>query len=166
MEEIASVPAVPFDGDVQGRPFEMLPGQVRIFLQLYEAEFGTLDSYSVVFYPTRVIVQVPVRGEGSRYERWSYDGTWQRHSEASAVTGPAEIVDLGALGVTRLIINIATAKRTLRVQGGELSRVAVHRWRGEKPSVTIYIGNTSSERGFLRTTLSGTRIVRSVPHEP
>ena len=162
--ESESAPAVPVegsgDGQAQGARFEMVPDRVRNFLRRYESKFGTRDSYSLVLYPTRAIVQVPVRGPQPRYERWSYDGTWQRNAEATAVMSPAEIVDLRAVDVGRLFANIVTAGRTLRVQGGELTHVVVHHWRNEPASVNIYIGNSFNESGYLRTTPSGVEIRR------
>ncbi len=158
-EESVSAPA-------QGAGFEMTPRQVRTFLRRYEAEFGTLDSYSVVFSPSRVIVEVPVRAKAPRYDRWLYDGTFRRLSEASAVRSSAEVFDLGPLGVGRLFENITTARRTLRVDGGTLTHVVVHHWKDEAASVNIHVANTFDETARLATTVAGDRIVRRSPFRP
>lgn len=149
-----------------GAPFNLTPRGVRRFLRLYEARFGTLDSYSVVFSPSRVITQVPVKGENPRYQRWLFDGTWQPRSQAGAVLSPAEVVDLGELGVNRVFANMTTAERVLRVDGARASQVVVHHWEDEPPSVNIYVTNAFGERASLRTTLAGDRITRRFPFEP
>jgi hypothetical protein len=147
-------------------PFEMTAAQVRRFLGEYEQKFGTLDAYQAVFYPARVSLEVPVRGSRPRYERWSYDGSWDQYAEASAVRG-AEIIDLGAFNVPRMFANITTAKRTLNVQRGELTHVIVQKWSLDpEPSVAIYVGNSFNEGGYLATTFSGNATLRSFPYEP
>ena len=157
---------VPAEVDVvEEQPsFAMTAPEVRRFVRAYEREFGTLDAYDVGFYPTRVGVKVPVRGSRPRFERWTWDGEWTQDTEAAGVTGPSELVDLGALDVRRLFANIATARKTLRVERGELTHVLFHQWQGEDPSVDIHIGNTFGEGGYLKTTPAG-GVVRSFPHD-
>jgi hypothetical protein len=85
------------------------------------------------------------------------------------MAGPAsrssERVDLGSLDVRRLLANIDTATRTLRVQRGELSHVIVRHVADGGPSVDIYVTNTSDETGSLVTTLGGD-IVRRERYTP
>jgi hypothetical protein len=165
--EIQSAPAVPEVSveEPAARSFRMTAPQVRAFLKAYEAEFGTLDVYEVGFYPTRVGVMVPVRGSRPRMERWSWDGAWTQDTEASRVIGPGGIVDLGTVDVRRMFANIATAKKVLRVQKGELTHVLVNRWFDDQASVNIYIGNSFNEGGYLKTAPSGEEI-RRFPYEP
>jgi hypothetical protein len=160
---VVSEEAVPVE-EAAARTFEMTPADVRAFLRGYEKQFGTLDAFSAVFYPTRVSLEVPVRGARPRAERWSYDGTWRQDSEASAVTGPDRVVDLGAIGISRLFANVATAKKVLRVQRGELTHVGVRNW-DDLATVNIYIGNRFNESGYLMTTMSGVEI-RRFPFAP
>lgn len=157
---------VPVEEEVVEAPsFEMTAPGVRQFLRAYEREFGTLDAYGVGFYPARVGVEVPVRGNRPRYERWTWDGTWTQDTEAAGTNGFNEPVDLGTLDVRRLFANIATAKTSLRVQRGKPTHVLVHQRQGEDPTVNIYIGNSYGESGYLRTTPSGD-VVRAFPYEP
>jgi hypothetical protein len=156
---------VPAEVDVAEAPsFAMTAPEVRQFLRAYEREFGTLEAYDVGFYPMRVGVQVPVRGSRPRFERWTWDGGWTQDTEAAGVTGPREVVDLGTLDVRRLFVNIATARKSLRVERGRLTHVLFHRWQGEAPSVNIYIGNSFGESGYLRTTPPGD-VVRAYPYD-
>lgn len=156
---------VPSEAEVpEAQPsFAMTAPDVRRFVRAYEREFGTLDAYDVGFYPTRVGVQVPVRGSRPRFERWTWNGAWTQDTEAAAVRGPGEVIDLGALDVRRLFANIATARKTLRVERGRLTHVLVNDW-SEVPTVNIYIGNRFDESGYLKTTLSG-EVLRSFPHD-
>jgi hypothetical protein len=156
---------VPAEVDVvEEQPsFAMTAPEVGRFVRAYEREFGTLDAYDVGFYPTRVGVQVPVRGSRPRFERWTWDGEWTQDTEAAAVRGPGEVIDLGALDLRRLFANIATARKTLRVERGRLTHVLVNDW-SEVPTVNIYIGNRFDESGYLKTTLSG-EVLRSFPHD-
>jgi hypothetical protein len=156
---------VPAEVDVAEAPsFAMTAPEVRQFVRAYEREFGTLEAYDVGFYPTRVGVQVPVRGSRPRFERWTWDGEWTQDTEAAGVTGLSEVVDLGTLDVRRLFANITTAKKSLRVDRGKLTHVVFHRWQGEAPSVNVYIGNSFGESGYLRTTPSGD-VVRAYPYD-
>ncbi|NPD03508.1 DUF1707 domain-containing protein [Nocardioides sp. zg-1308] len=145
--------------------FEMTAAHVRELVRSYETEFGTLDTYEVGLYPERAYTQVPVRGSRARSEDWSWEGAWHQDSDASAVGGLYEVLDLGELDVRRLFANIALAERTLDVPGGELTHVLVHRWTDEAPDVSIHVANEFEESGFLRTTLSGD-VVASHPFEP
>ena len=160
--EVESAPAEP--QVAAARPFRMEPAQVRAFLRSYEAQFDTLDAYEAGFYPARVGVQVPVRGTRPRFERWSYDGGWRQDTEAAAVRPPRPVVDLGELDVRRMFANIASARRTLGVQRGELSHVLVNTWTEDRPTVNIYISNSFGESGYLKTTMSG-EVVRSYPYD-
>jgi hypothetical protein len=145
--------------------FEMTPADVRAFLRAYEEQFSTLDAFEARFYPGWAGADVPVRGARPRMERWTWRGAWAQDSEATRVSHTSEIVDLGTLDVRRLFANIATAKRTLNVQRGELTHVLVHRWSGDVPNVNIYIANKFSESGFIRTTLSG-EVIGRFPYAP
>ena len=156
---------VPMEEVVEPAPsFEMTAPEVRRFVRAYEREFGTLEAYDVGFYPSRVGVQVPVRGTRPRFERWTWDGGWTQDTQAAAVTGLTELVDLGSFEVRPLFANIATARKSLGVERGRLTHVILHRWQGEDPSVNIYIGNTFGESGYLRTTPSG-EVVRAFPYD-
>ncbi len=145
-------------------PFEMAPAQVRRFVRVYEREFETRDALEVVFSPSRVSVVAPTGATRPRVTRWSYDGTWRRDRATTAVPRSAEVVDLGALDVRRLFANIATAKKVLRVQQGELTHVVVRRRSGEAAVVSIYVGNTFNESGHLSTTPAG-QVLRRVPYQ-
>ena len=142
----------------------MTAAQVRRFLDSHEAEFGTLDTFEAGFYPTRVGVQVPVRGSRARMERWSYDGAWTQDTEARRVIGAEGTLDLGQLDVDRLFANIRRAERTLDVPRGELSYVLVNTWTDGEPTVNIYVGNDFDETGYLKTTLGGD-VVRAFPYD-
>lgn len=144
--------------------FTMTAADVRRFVRAYERQFGTLDAYDVGFYPSRVGVQVPVRGSRPRHERWTWDGAWTQDTQATAANGFGATVDLGTLDVRRLFANIDAARRTLRVQRGRLTHVLFHEWHGEQPSVNIYIANTFNESGYLKTTPSGD-IVHAFPYD-
>lgn len=160
---IVSEEAVPVDESTVPS-FEMTPAAVRGFLRAYEAEFGTRDAYEAGFYPARVGVQVPVRGSRPRFERWSWDGAWRQDTEAAAVRPPSPEVDLGAIDVRRLFANIATARRTLGVQDGELSHVLVNTWTDGQPTVNIYVTNSYDESGYVKTTMSG-EVLRRFPYD-
>lgn len=142
----------------------MTAGDVRAFLRAYEDQFGTLETYGAGFYPDRVGVQVPVRGSRPRMERWSWTGEWRQDTEASRVTGPDGIVDLGTVDVRRMFANISLARTTLDVERGTLTHVLVNRWLDEAPSVNIYIGNRFDESGYLKTTPAGD-VVRAFPYD-
>lgn len=163
IESVPAEPEISVD-EVSAPSFEMTAPQVRQFLRAYEEQFGTLDVYEAGFYPDRVGVQVPVRSSRPRMERWSWTGEWRQDTEASRVTGPDGIVDLGTVDVRRLFANIDTARKTLDVQRGKLTHVLVHRWFGDQAAVNIYIGNQFNESGYLSTRPSG-EIVRAFPYD-
>ncbi len=143
-----------------GASFEMAPAPVRRFLRDYEQEFGTTDTFEVVFSPSLVTVSVPVSSSRSRATRWSYDGSWRKEATATAVRGSAEVVDLDTIDVRRLFANIARATKVLRVEQAELTRVVVRRQAGDAPVLDIHVGNAFDERGHLSTTPAGQEIRR------
>lgn len=144
--------------------FEMAPEQVRRFLQAYERKFGTREAFEVSFFPDRAQAQVPVRGARPRMERWTWNGRWRRDTEASAVAGPLRLVDVGSIDVRRLFANIATARRTLEVDGGRFTHARLVRWDTDPVELNIYISNDLKETGYLSTTPSG-QVRHSQPYE-
>jgi hypothetical protein len=164
-EQAVPDPITEETGETRVQPFAMTASQVSRFLRRYEAEFGTLDAWDVSFFPDRVAVDVPVRGSRPRYETWSWDGEWERTSEARA-TSPSytAVVDLGRIGPQRLIANIRTAERTLRVQRGVFTHAVLWPFDEVGPTLNIHVGNEFSENGYLRTTLPGDRIVFRLPY--
>lgn len=145
--------------------FSMEARRVREFVTAYEAEFGTLEAFEVGFFPRRVGVQVPVSAERPRYERWTWDGQWTQHTDASAVIGPYGRVDLGEVDARRLVENIATARGALRVERGRFSHAVLTRSAGDPAELNIYITNTFHESGYLSTTPAG-EILRRHPYSP
>ena len=160
----SAAPEVSVEEPVPAPTFEMSPSQVRGFLRAYEEQFGTLEVYEAGFYPNRVGVMVPVRGSRPRMERWSWTGEWRQDTEASRVSGPGGIVDLGTVDVRRMFANIDTARRTLDVERGKLTHVLVNRWFDDQAAVNIYIGNQFNESGYLKTTPAGD-VVRAFPYD-
>ncbi|RYB92999.1 DUF1707 domain-containing protein [Nocardioides oleivorans] len=146
-------------------PFRLSAGSVRSFVKAYQEEFGTLEAYEVGFFAQRVGVQVPVRGSRPRMERWSWDGAWRQDTQASAVIGPNQRVDLGAVDVRRLFANIATARTTLDVEKGRFTHALLIRWGDEPTELNIYVGNDFDETGYLSTTPAG-EITRRHPYAP
>ena len=142
--------------------FELTARDVRAFVRDYEAQFATLESYGAVLHPTRVSVDVPVRGSRPRAESWSYDGAWRQDAPASGAIRPGGIVDLGALDVRALFANIPLAERTLDVPRGEVTHVSVRRNLEGTPTVNIYVENSFRESGYLMTTMSG-EVLRRFP---
>ncbi len=145
--------------------FSMTEAQVRRFLTAYEQQFGTAEAYEVSFFPDRVQAQVPVRGSRPRMERWTWNGGWRQDTTATAVTGPSQRVDAGAIDVRRMFANIGVARRTLDVERGRFTHAILHRWSDEPTSLNIYVGNDFNESGFLGTTPAG-EVVRRVPYAP
>ena len=145
--------------------FEMTPRDVRTFVTAYERKFGTLEAFEVAFFPDRIHAQVPVRGSRPRMERWAWDGQWRQDTQAAAVAGPHQRVDLGTVDVRRLFDNIATARRVLGVEKGRFTHALLIRWGAEPTELNIYIGNTFNESGYLSSTPSG-EITRRHPYAP
>ena len=145
--------------------FEMTPAHVRTFVTAYERKFGTLEVFEVGFFPDRIQAQVPVRGSRPRMERWAWDGQWRQDTQAAAVAGPYQRVDLGTVDVRRLFDNIATARRILQVEKGRFTHAILIRWGDEPTELNIYIGNTFNESGYLSSTPDG-EITRRHPYAP
>lgn len=144
--------------------FEMTASHVRRFVAAYEKKFGTPEAYEVVFFPQRVGVQVPVRGSRPRMERWTWDGAWRQDSTASAVIGGTQRVDAGAIDVRRMFANIATARRTLDVEGARFTHAVLTRRSTDPAALNIYVANDFNESGHLSTTPSG-EVERRYPYD-
>ena len=109
-----------------------------------------------MFSPSRVSVEVPYGCDAAPRDAM----VLRRHLAASSgprprCRAPPRSCDLGALDVRRLFANIATAKKALRVQQGELTHVVVRRRSRRGGGVSIYVGNTFDESGYLATTVGG-----------
>jgi hypothetical protein len=107
---------------------------------------------------------VPVRGSRPRMERWAWDGEWRQDTEASAVAGPHQRVDLGAVVVPRMFANIAVAQRSLGVEQGRFTHAILIRWGDEATELNIYVSNEFDESGYLSSTPAG-RITRRHPYD-
>ncbi|GAA1924196.1 DUF1707 SHOCT-like domain-containing protein [Nocardioides hwasunensis] len=163
--DVAEAPSAPPPSAApEVRPFEMTAAEIRRFVDQYEAKFGTTDAYVASFFPDRVSVEVPVRGSRPRFERWTWDGEWQRTSGPQAVASFNAIFDLGRLGAKRLVANVAVAERTLGVQRGAFAHATARVWASDGPTVFIHVGNDFKETGFLATNLSGSTIRSRYPY--
>lgn len=145
-------------------PFAMTAPEVRRFLREYEARFGTTDAYVTTFFPDRVSVEVPVRGSRPRFERWTWDGEWQRTSEPAAVPGFNAILDQGRINAKRLVANVGVAERTLGVQRAAFTHATARVWPGDGPTVFVYVGNDFEETAFISTDLSGATVRDRFPY--
>ena len=96
-------------------------------------------------------------------ERWSWTGEWRQDTEAAAVTGLHQRVDLGAVDVGRLFANIAAAQRSLDVEKGRFTHALLIRWGDEPTELNIYVGNEFNESGYLSSTPAG-EITRRHPY--
>ncbi len=161
--ESAPVPIEESTAATPGASFRMTVPQVRAFVKAYEEEFGTLEAFEVGFFPERVGVQVPVRGSRPRMERWTWTGEWRQDTEAAAVIGPNQRVDVGAIDVRRMFANIAAARRTLDVEKGRFTHALLIRWGEEPAELNIYVGNEFNESGYLSSTPAGA-ITRRHPY--
>ena len=142
-------------------PFEMTPAQVRGFVRSVRRELGSTQVYGVTFYPSRVVVDVPVTRSGRpRTSSWRFDGAWHEAGAVTAVPATTRVLDLRVLDVRRLFDNIATARKVLRVPEGELTHVVVRHREGEGPRANIYVGSSFGESGYLATSVAGQEIRR------
>lgn len=135
--------------------FQMTPRRLREVVAAYESEFGTREAYEVVFFPRRVVVQVPVPGRRPRSERWTWDGAWTQDAGAAAVPGTRQRVDIGDVDAGRLVDNVATARRALGVEKGRFTHALLTRTGQEPAELTIHVGNQFNESGHLSTTPGG-----------
>ncbi|NYE37509.1 hypothetical protein F4692_002642 [Nocardioides cavernae] len=146
--------------------FEMTARDVRGFVRAYERQFGTRDAWDVSFYPERVSVDVPVRGSRPRYESWSWDGAWEMTSgPRGASPFHTALVDLGSIGPDRLMANIRLAERSLGVERGVFTHAVLWDDPTAGTTLNIHVGNEFQENGYLRTTLSGDRVVLRIPYD-
>lgn len=135
--------------------FRMRAADVRSMIGEYEARFGTLEAHEVVFFPRRVVVQVPVGTRGRRFETWTWNGAWVRTADAAPVEGGRGLVDLGTLVARALVDNVETAEGALRVEQGRFDRAVLSRSGDDPAVVTITVTNTFNESGTLTTTPAG-----------
>jgi len=163
--EVVEVPWEQLDAETSAPGFRMTNRGVRELVSAYVGQFGTLEAYEVAFHPRRVTVQVPVRGPRPRSERWTWDGEWRKDSDAAAVVGQRRRVDLGTVDAERLVDNIATARRALRVERGRFTHALLTKVGAAPVELNIYIGNEFNESGYLSTSPDG-RIVRRHPYAP
>lgn len=140
-----------------------VPG-ITTFMDSYRAEFGTSEVVELTLYDDYAIVRVPVpgaaRNTGWRYAEGGFDAFG---AESRSFPGSAPI-DLTEIDLTRLVRNIATARRTLDVEDYRLTyvRVAYRPGSETEPRARIYVTNEASESGYLTTTLAG-EILDEVP---
>ncbi|SEC67863.1 protein of unknown function [Nocardioides exalbidus] len=157
----ATATAAPIEGT--GAPaFAFTAASVRRFVRGYEDKFGTLEAYEVSFFPDRIQAQVPVRGSRPRMERWAWNGEWRQDTQAAAVAGPYQRVDLGAVDVRRLVANVATARKTLGVEKARFTHAVLIRWGDGPTEIDIYVGNDFGETAYLSSTPAG-QVTRRIP---
>lgn len=138
----------------------------RLFLADYRERFGTTKVVELTFYDDYVIVRVPVPGR-QRNTGWRYaGGSFDEFGPPMANFPGSAVLDTTKLDVAKLVRNIATARRTLGVEDGQVSHINLS-YRptfDEAPNVNIYVSNGFSESGYLATTLDG-RVERAYPYD-
>lgn len=145
-----------FREDVTAAPattvgFEVTPGQLRRFVGSYEERFGTTLAREVRVQPDGVTVRVPVPGERTRSEVWSYDGSWRQ--EAASARDPAAVVDLGMLDSSGLVANVDATRSLLGPRARLVQALLAD--RGAGPRITILVRSPSGATARLVTTLQG-----------
>lgn len=146
-----------------GTTYRLDAAGIKSFLVEYRGRFGTTRVVDLTFYPEYVIVRTPIgknRNTGWRYA----DGTFTEFGPAMANFPGSATIDAARLDRAKLFRNIATARRTLGVEDGQVTHVTLN-YRpafDAEPNVNIYVGNEFRESGYLATTLDG-RIERSYP---
>lgn len=144
-------------------PYRLDAAGIKGFLVDYRERFGTTRVVDLTFYPEYVIVRAPIgknRNTGWRYA----DGQFSEFGPAMANFPGSATIDAAKLDRAKLFRNIATARRTLNVEDGQVTHVSLS-YRpafDDEPNVNIYVGNEFSEGGYLATVLDG-RIERSYP---
>lgn len=149
-----------------GTAYRLGAAGFELFLADYRERFGTSKVVDLTFYDDYVIVRVPVPGR-QRNTGWRYaDGTFDEFGPAMANFPGSAVLDTAKLDVAKLVRNIATARRTLGVEDGQVSHIALS-YRptfDDVPNVNIYVSNGFSESGYLATTLTG-RVERAYPYD-
>ncbi len=145
-----------FQEDVTAAPattvgFEVTPGQLRRFVGSYEERFGTTLAREVRVEPDGVTVRVPVPGERTRSEVWSYDGSWRQ--DAASARDPAAVVDLGMLDSSGLVANVDATRSLLGPRARLVQALLAD--RGAGPRITILVRSPSGATARLVTTLQG-----------
>ena len=133
----------------------MTAGSVRAFLAAYEEQFGTREAYEVDFFPDRVRARCRSAGRGRAWSGGPGPASGGRTPRPSAVTGPDQRVDTGAIDVRRMFANIDVAKRTLDVERGRLTHAILHR-----------VGRRADGAEHLHRQPSSTRAATSGPRRP
>ena len=131
--------------------FEVTPGRLRRLVASYEEQFGTTLAREVRVEPDGVTVRVPVPGERTRSEVWSYDGSWRQ--EAASARDPASMVDLGMLDSSGLATNVDATRALLGPRGRLVQALLAD--RGAGPRITILVRSPSGATARLVTTLQG-----------
>jgi len=154
------------DPEPSGATYRLGGAGFKLFLADYRERFGTSKVVELTFYDDYVIVRVPVPGR-QRNTGWRYaDGAFDEFGPPMANFPGSAVLDTAKLDVAKLVRNIATALRTLRVEDGQVSHINLS-YRptfDEAPNVNIYVSNGFSESGYLATTLDG-RVERAYPYD-
>lgn len=145
-----------FQEDVTAAPattvgFEVTSGQLRRLVGSYEEQFGTTLAREVRVEPDGVTVRVPVPGERTRSEVWSYDGSWRQ--EAASARDPAAMVDLGMLDPSGLAANVDATRALLGPRARLVQALLAD--RGAGPRITIVVRSPSGATARLVSTLQG-----------
>ncbi len=149
-----------------GSTYRLGAAGFKLFLADYRERFGTSKVVDLTFYDDYVIVRVPVAGR-ARNTGWRYaDGAFDEFGPPMANFPGSAVLDTRKLDLAKLVRNIATARRTLGVEDGQVSHIGLN-YRptfDEAPNVNIYVSNGFSESGYLATTLDG-RVERAYPYD-
>ncbi|MEU0542851.1 DUF1707 domain-containing protein [Nocardia sp. NPDC005978] len=125
------------------------------FLAAYRAEYGDSPVDDVTLYPDYVRVDRPI--EGNRSEDLTYrDGRFGNSSTGSR-SGSTESFQLTDIDVRAIAAILAGAPQTLRVPGGAISHVSIHRSPGatdQSPVVTVYVTD-GTQQGHMDIGFSG-----------
>lgn len=140
------------------------PTSLAQFRTEFRAKFGNVRFYTLWINDDSLYVEVPPRGNKSRYEGWGWSGpgTWVLSREAQALSLPQELASMRAVDFTAMFDNLDVAIRTLGVEAAVYDGFRISRYEGVD-RVWVTVTNSFEENASLVTTPQGTVLERN-PH--
>lgn len=124
------------------------------FVDATKSAFGTTTVESAAIYPDYASVNVVVKDNPRRTERWSFNEGYDGDPSKSTRAAEDTVVDMSAVNIPALMKAVKRAPDELNVKEVKSIYIILDE-RDELPAMSVYVSNEYNESGYYVFTLAG-----------
>ena len=124
------------------------------FVKATKSAFGTTTVESAAIYPDYASVNVVVKSNPRRTERWSFREGYNGDPSKSTRAAEDTVIDMAAVNIPALMKAVKRAPAELNVKEMKSIYIVLDE-RDEQPAMSVYVSNEYNESGYYVFSLDG-----------